>query len=263
DMDKDHPLYSYIAADNCTGCYRSSTITKITVLDLSSAGAPLVLREIYLEGSYQTARRIENSAHLIAYTRMEVAGLTYWPELPGEYYELPYNSPRRKELWDAAVQKAIAENDAAITALDLADLVPRLYTVAEDGSVIQHDFTDQGCSNFVAAADGMSRGFTSILSLDLMDASFSLDADHIVTNNSTIYSSSDTLVIAEPAQDWWWYWGVDDDFEEATNLHSFDVSAAGHATYSASGRIAGTVLNQFSLSEYNGYIHRPVEPLVA
>ena len=32
------------------------------------------------------------------------------------------------------------------------------------------------------------------------------DADHVVSNWATFYSSKDTLLLAEPAHDWWWYW---------------------------------------------------------
>ncbi len=252
-MAKDHPLHSHIVADNATS-YRCYGLTKITVIDLSDTAHPEVVRELYLEGSYQTARRVDSAVHMIAYTSMEVPGLTYWPELPDEYYQLPHESPRRRELWDEAIQKAIAENNQTIDALELADLVPLLYEVGDDNSVTPHDFTTDGCSNFITAADGMSRGFTSILSLDLLDEDLAVESDHIVSNQSIVYSSSDTLIIAEPAQDSWWFWGVDGTFDEATNIHRFDISETGKAAYRGSGRVDGTVLNQFALSEYNDYI---------
>ena len=71
-------------------------------------------------------------------------------------------------------------------------------------------------------------------------------------NWPTIYASGDTLLIAEPAQDWWWYWGVED-IKEETNIHAFSLDEEG-TSYIGSGRVNGTVLNQFSLSEYDGKI---------
>jgi len=61
------------------------------------------------------------------------------------------------------------------------------------------------------------------------------------------------MVLAEPANDWWWFWrnfGWDD----ATNIHVFDISDPSETTYVASGRVDGTVQDQFSISEYNGVI---------
>ena len=39
-----------------------------------------------------------------------------------------------------------------------------------------------------------------------------------------------------------------------TNLHVFDISIPGQTDYIASGRINGTIQDQFSLSEHNGNI---------
>ena len=53
-------------------------------------------------------------------------------------------------------------------------------------------------------------------------------------------------IIAEPAQDWWWYWN-NQDFDEATNLHRFDISNGVTTLYTGSGRVDGLINNQFSL----------------
>ena len=79
------------------------------------------------------------------------------------------------------------------------------------------------------------------------------EADHLVTGWSNVYASTDTLIIAEPAQDWWWYWN-NQDFDEATNLHRFDISNGVTTLYTGSGRVDGLINNQFSLSEHNDYI---------
>ena len=41
---------------------------------------------------------------------------------------------------------------------------------------------------------------------------------------------------------------------ESTNIHIFDISEAGETVYSGSGRVDGTILNQFSISEYEGIV---------
>ena len=68
-----------------------------------------------------------------------------------------------------------------------------------------------------------------------------------------VYASQDQLILSENAWDWWWFWG-DDDSRESTNLHTFDISNPAETIYTGSGRVDGTILNQFSLSEYQGII---------
>jgi len=265
ELSADHPLSSILKVGSGDDWYYpSSTLTKLTVIDLANPAGPRVVRELYMEGSYQTGRMIAGAVHLVAYSWMEVFGLHSWPEPSPEYYLLPPDDPRAQELWRQAILTAIQENEEIIAALSLQDLVPMIYEV-QGSEVITHDITSQGCTNFIAAEDSMSRGFTSILSLDVLGDDFRFDADHIVSNWSTVYASTDTLLIAEPAQDWWWYWrpaagdnGTDnetgDAYQEATNIHRFDISTAGQARYTRSGRVDGTIINQFALSEYNDYI---------
>lgn len=255
DLDETHPLYEHVGGGNAVDGYsRTSSLTKITVVDLTDPAAPVITDELYLEGYFQTARLVDTSVRIMGYSWIDVPGLTYYPDLPREYYALPDNSTVRDQIWEEAVARAIAQNDALIDSLTLDDLVPAMFRVTGDGSVARRDCTEDACSGFVISADGTSRGFTAILSFDLLAPEGSIDADHIVSNWSTIYSSAGTLVIAEPANDWWWYYGADDVFEEATNIHCFDISGHGQAAYTGSGRVSGTIQDQFSLSEYAGYI---------
>ena len=45
-----------------------------------------------------------------------------------------------------------------------------------------------------------------------------------------------------------------DDLDEATNIHTFDISQTGVTTYSGSARVDGTINDQFSISEYDGVL---------
>lgn len=253
DMDDKHPIADRISSDDVIGYYPSAVLAKITIVDLADAMNPRVDRQFYLEGSYQTAREIDGSVHLLAYSSVEPYGLLYWPELPEAYYLLPYDDPQREQMWTDAIAAAIEHNDELIAGLTLEDLVPKMFEVNAEGQVIPYDEASQGCGNFVIAEDGASRGFTSIASFNLLGGEINFASDHIVSNWSLIYASTDTLLIAEPAQDWWWYYDTED-LEEATNIHRFDISAPGEAVYTGSGRVNGTVLSQFSLSEYEGYV---------
>ncbi|MEC9466697.1 MAG: beta-propeller domain-containing protein [Myxococcota bacterium] len=231
--------------------WRTSELTKVTVVDVADALSPQKLRHLYLEGSYQTGRKVDAAVRMVSYSWMEVPGIRTWVEMPDDYWMEDFE--RQQDMYAEAVEEVIEHNNAVIAGTALEDMVPRLYERLEDDQFIEHTFTVDGCQGFSIADDGNGRGFTSILSLDLFGDTFDFEADHLLTNPSVTYASSDTLVIAEPAQDWWWFWG-NDDIREATNIHRFAISDGAATVYSGSGRIDGLILNQFSLSEHNDYI---------
>ena len=59
-------------------------------------------------------------------------------------------------------------------------------------------------------------------------------------------------MLAEPVADWWWFWR-NNDFEDATNIHTFDISDSNSTLYLGSEGF-GTVQDQFSMSEFQGSI---------
>lgn len=252
----DHPLRELMGIEDSkhNWWWRTSNVSKLTVVDLTDPTTPTVKREIYLEGGYQTARKVDTSVRMVAFTWMDIPGLQQWPELDDSYYELSYNDSAREEMFQQTVIDTIWQNNRVIDQASLADFVPQIYVrEGTDGVIQKHPFTSGGCGNFAVAEDGMSHGVTSIISLNLLGDAVTFDSDHVLSNWSQAYASVDTLVLAEPSQDWWWYWR-NDDFDEATNIHRFDISGAGKSTYTGSGRVDGTILDQFSLSAYEGNI---------
>ena len=276
----DHPLLSYLVRDSAESKYdeymgdyyydwneyRVHSLSKLTVFNLSDRSAPQVERELYMEGWYETAREVDGTVRMVSHGYLDIPGLVYWPELPDEYWDIYWEDEdgfwndkalqtRAEQLWMTAINVTIAQNEAIIDATNLDELVPRVYEMAGE-SVTVHSFTDTtNCQDFVVAEDGTARGVTSIMTLDLAQSNLSFQADHVMSNWATIYASADMLVIAEMANDWWWFW--DDEtarYEEATNLHAFDISQPGETSYIGSGRVNGTILDQFSLSEYNGFL---------
>ena len=276
----DHPLLSHLVRDSAESKYdeymgdyyydwneyRVHSLSKLTIFNLTDRSDPQVERELYMEGRYETAREVDGTVRMVSHGYLDIPGLVYWPELPDEYWDIYWEDEdgfwndkalqkRAEQLWMTAINVTIAQNEAIIDATNLDELVPRVYEMADE-SVTVHSFTDTtNCQDFVVAEDDTARGVTSIMALDLAQSNLSFQADHVMSNWATIYASADMLVIAEMANDWWWFW--DDEtarYEEATNLHAFDISQPGETSYIGSGRVNGTILDQFSLSEYNGFL---------
>ena len=233
--------------------WRVQSLTKVTVVDMTDRLNPVVARQLYLEGQYQTGRKVNANVRMVSHAWMNLRGVSTWPQVPDSYYDYQYDDPERESIWEQAVEDTIASNNAVIAEYELSDMVPRLYERLMDDSFVEHTYTANNCNNFSIPEDGNGMGFTSILSLDLFGDDFAFEADHLLTNWSHVYASTDTLVIAEPAQDWWWFWGNPDE-DEATNIHRFDISEGINTVYAGSGRVPGMILGQFSLSEHNDYI---------
>ena len=172
--------------------------------------------------------------------------------MPSAYYDLEWDDPQRKIYREMIAYETIQANNKVLATMSLENLVPKIYQRI-DGQIIEHDMRSEGCENFAKPMDGFSRGFTNILSLDLFSPTFEYESDHLLSNHPMVYASQDALVLTENAWDWWWFWGQDD-VDDMTNIHTFDISVPGVTTYTGSGRIDGQILNQFSISEHEGVL---------
>ncbi len=239
--------------DSMYSYYRYSNKVKFTVMDISNRSAPEISRELYLDGTYQTSRLVEGTLRAVTHSYAQLQGVRTYPELPSNYWEMEWDDPARQDIWNESVNLTVAHNLAVISEMTLSDFAPRMHERLADGNVTELSTVSATCEEFSAAADSVGRGFTTIMTIELFGDIIEYELDHISSSWVEVYASQDMLVLAEPANDWWWYWR-NDDFEEATNIHAFDISTGGLTTYIGSGRISGTVNDQFSLSEYNGTI---------
>ena len=247
-----HPVLEVMGWEENDGSWRTSSLTKFTVFDITNRSAPDIERELFIEGSYITAREVNGTVRTVTHAWMDVPGVRSWLDLPTGYWNLDYDDPLRLEIREKVAYQTMLDNREVLDRLSLSDLIPQVYEYS-DGVVDVHTMSDNACRDFVAPEDGMNRGISSIFSLDLTSSDFDYEVDHVVGTHPMVYASSDVLVLAESAFSGWWFWG-NDEMDEMTNLHTFDISASDATLYTGSGRIEGTVLNQFSLSEHEGVL---------
>lgn len=247
-----NPLYEAMDWDEEYSSWRTSSLTKFSVFDISDRSNPDLERELFLEGSYITAREVNGTIRTVSHAWLNLPQMKSWLDLPEGYWDLDYEDPLRLEIREKVAYQTMLENQQSLDKISIGDIIPRVYERI-NGAVIIHGLSDSDCNDFVAPEDGLNRGFNSIFTFDLGADRFDFDADHIVGNYPMVYASQDQLILSENAWDWWWFWG-DDDSRESTNLHTFDISNPAETIYTGSGRVDGTILNQFSLSEYQGII---------
>ena len=232
--------------------WRTSTLTKFTVYDVSNSSSPEVSRELYIEGYYMTAREVAGTVRTVTHTWMDIPGLQTWITYPEGYWDSGVDDDVRYNMREIAAQEAIDNNQKIIEQLSLEDMLPQVHERV-GSQIITHHMDGDDCSDFAAPEESLNRGYTSIFTLDLISEELEFEADHIVGNWPLVYSSQDTLIITENAWDWWWFWG-NDNLDEATNIHTFDISQPGETAYAGSGRVDGTILDQFSISEHEGVV---------
>ena len=257
-LPEDHPLRDLLIEEVQWGegkeswtYYRTQNLVKYTIVDISDRTAPAVDRELYIEGYYHTARMVDGTVRSVTHNYANFDELRYWVNLPSEYWEIE-NEEDRIAAWRFHLQETIQHNQDVINDLTLADFAPQMYEMT-NSEIASLPTTSEDCSEFAASTDSVSKGFTSIITFQLLDSDVEMEVDHIASSWVHVYASQDMLILAEPANDWWWFW-QNSDFDDATNIHTFDISQAGSTTYVASGRVNGTVQDQFSLSESNGVI---------
>jgi hypothetical protein len=237
----DHPLKTHIGHKNPDGTwfFRTWDVTKVTVIDVTDRAHPTLVRELYLEGWYQAARKVDTSIRAGIYTWMNIPGLNY--------YWGWYGST------DQTLDEREAAAKAAVQALTLEDIIPVIYERLPDRTFTTWSFTHDGCRSFYRPTDSQGRGISTLLTFDLAADDFRFDTDQIITNYATFYASKDYLYLAENAHDWWWFWWNDRDVDE-TNIHMFDIRNPNKTFYVASGRVPGQVFDSFSLGEKDGFL---------
>jgi Beta propeller domain len=206
--------------------------TRLALVDLSSA--PRVLDTIDLDGFYVDARQVGSMARLVVRSTPH----------------LRFVHPDHARSED----EALRANRQVLAQSSAADWLPR---VSRSGGEPEQ---------LVACADvrhpraytGMS--MLTVLSVDLAGSLRTKDSIAIVADGQTVYGTGSSLYVADdhrgliaPMMA-----GADIAVPEVdkpqTEVHKFDGSAPGKPRYVASGVVDGWLLNQYSLSEFDGYL---------
>ena len=109
-----HPLREYIGGTYEGGWYYwGKNLSKVTVFDVSDRTAPTLVRELYMEGWHNTARRVDSSVRTVSYAYRDLPGIVYYPEHPDRFWEIEDDTQREAVMADA-VASAIRRNNTLI-----------------------------------------------------------------------------------------------------------------------------------------------------
>jgi len=220
------------------------TSTSVFIFDITNRANPTLSRTITLSGSLIAARRIDNTVHTVVSDEGAI--------IPNVVTYLPASGSCRgagavtNEALRAQYEKLRARNTEIIAKAPLTGL-PRIADSL--GSV-----TPGSCNSYYAAKTGDGSGFTSVVSLDMVNAG-PLQPATIISRPGTVYASGEALYMAirhERSSRRPWFDGFAGS-DSLSTIHKFRIGAAPNLTaYAASGVVQGRALNSFALDEYKG-----------
>ncbi len=218
--------------------YPSTPVSVLTEIDVSDPFDIRIERTLHLDGGYVSARMTGDVARIVI--RAHPTGFQWrHPEGGGLLAEI----------------KAKNANRDIIDASTLENWIP-YYVLEEAGGAVSEGLL-VACDDAYRPQEFAGLGMLTVVTVDLSDG-LEPDAVGVLADGDTVYASTDSLYVASRQ---WVDWSelADDEIEarvsgEYTEIHKFDISDPNATIYRASGKVDGFLLNQFSMSEHNGYL---------
>lgn len=246
-------VFSYTYDTAFDGYYYGGT--RIDLIDVTDRTAPGLLRSVDVEGYFADARLIEDQAYVVINTYLPLPD-EVWTLINSTDLGLPevdYDATEEERLAAVETARPILQPyiDAIAAGLDLDSVLPQVrdqVVGASDAAVAPL----LSCTDLYRPADTAQWSVLDVLHLDLSDPTGgALDATGLVANGWTVYASSQNLYVGQTS--WWWWWGWDA-LDLTTDIHQFGLGGGGPVTYEGSGSVDGWLLDQWSMSEHDGYL---------
>lgn len=205
------------------------------VIDISDPDRMDISETLRVSGEYVSARLVGK--------RVTAVFVYHTPPLPE--FVFPANDSEK------SLSRAAEFNRQVIRETALADWVPSY--IHERGETVKEGlFID--CAFAYASQNFSGRDMVSVLTVDMTG---SLDPEAVTTvmtgeqdvraSSRCIYASSRSLYVTAEQRE-------KRAENYSTNIHKFDIAGPDRARYVASGTVDGFMLNQFAMSEHDGYL---------
>jgi uncharacterized secreted protein with C-terminal beta-propeller domain len=201
----------------------SGATTVLTAYDISYPTSPSVREAIELDGFLVSARMVDGMVRVVTST----GGPT-----------LDFIEPSSTR----AMETARRRNLEAIRTSSIDEWLPR-FRVRDAAGRTTADRPMVGCADVYLTEEPASTSMVNVASVDLRAETLEATAGaSVVGAGEIVYASARSLYVTSAALD----------VGDATDVHKFDIEGRSPATYRASGRVRGSVFDQFSLSERDG-----------
>ena len=187
--------------------------------------APKVLGELDAEASLVDARQVGSVARLVLRTSPDIAFTAPNWSRPGDH--------EKKERRAAERNREIAR-EAPLEAFQPA------YDITVDGKKTSHRVPCERISHPKNSEEGDEVNMLTVLTVDLARGLGDGDPVTAVADGDTVYGTPQSLYVT--GSPW---------RKPTTQIHKFELGE-GRPRYAASGEVRGRLLNQYSMSEYEG-----------
>jgi uncharacterized secreted protein with C-terminal beta-propeller domain len=210
----------------------------LTLVDVSNPKAMHVVRTLTLDGSYVAARLVGSVARVVSSSQVPEA--------------LPFRQPVAQS--GAALADARTYNRSVVASSGVKSWLP-FYTLKRAGRVTKEHALVQ-CRDVSHPASFSGLGMLTVLTVDLDKGLDPVDSVAVMTDARIVYASQGNLYVSTEA------WADRPDPSAPTSIqpgvqttiHQFDISSPTTTTYVGSGTVSGYLLNQWSLSEFQGVL---------
>ena len=204
-------------------------------IDLSDPYNLQIVGEMKIEGQYLSARLVGDTVRMAINSAPNQLEWVY-PSSPG------------------SEDRATRFNRELIDETTIEDWTPR-FTLTKGGTSSTGSLL--ACEDLHRPESFSGFDVVSVLSFNIADGLTEGSGVGVLASGQTVYSSLDRFYIATTK--WMEAEISEEDFDEwsesySTDIHAFRISTDTPAQYSASGTVQGTLLNQFSMDEHDGYL---------
>jgi hypothetical protein len=219
-----------------------SPVSRAQLLLVDLSGVPRVISSYSIDGTLLDARQVGSVVRVVTQTAPHLA--------------FPVMSP------SASQAQTLAANRAAVARAGVDAWLPG-YTSTDEGSTVSS--TVSGTVPCTSVSRPAVYSGTNMLTVETFDLSFpalgsgtpvSIEAD-----GDTVYGTASSLYIASSNR-----WAgpasravagarsLPGGIRQQTQIYRFDISQAGPPRYAASGVVPGYLVDQYAMSEWNGYL---------
>ncbi|MDP9286382.1 MAG: beta-propeller domain-containing protein [Actinomycetota bacterium] len=211
----------------------------LSEIDVSNPKALRLVRTLTLDGAYVDARLVGATARIVVSSQVPTT--------------LPFEQPT--ESTDAALAEARGHNRAVVQSSALSSWLPT-YRIKRASRPAQAARPLVQCRNVDRPQRFSGLGMLTVLTVDLAKGLDPVDSIGVMTDARILYASPDNLYVA--TERWTDRPPPETPTEPqpsvTTAIHRFDISDPTRTRYRGSGQVSGYLLNQWSLSEFDGVL---------
>jgi hypothetical protein len=212
--------------------------TRVLVVDAKDRTSPRIKRILDVEGGTTASRLIGDDLYLVqtTYAQMPAHLATL---VASEAQKLRRADQQTLRPWEVQARLAATLRRtlySSITRADIESVLPRVRSGGLEKRM--------ACDDLYVPPNTAQLGMTTLARLSLGTSDATLVGALI--SGGTVYASTNALYIAAP----YYTYRADGTADYGTQVHEFALGD--NLAYLASGRVDGQVLNELSMSEYNG-----------